>query len=307
MSGQAAKNETAPLVNALTVDVEDYFHAEALAPCVKRDDWDSMPSRVVANTLRALELCARHSVRGTFFILGWVAERHPRLVREIQKAGHEIACHSYWHRLIYKLSPQEFREDTCRAKQVIEDAAGAPLQGYRAPTFSIVERSYWALEILYELGFRYDSSIFPVHHDFYGVPAYSRRPLRHPLANGSAMVEFPLSTFRLGAANFPVGGGGYLRIFPLRYTFFGVNRLHRRDGQPLILYFHPWEIDPEQPRLPLPAKSRFRHYTNLGRMEARIAALLQRYKFAPVCQLSEYQILTSGETGNADRPATPGG
>jgi polysaccharide deacetylase family protein (PEP-CTERM system associated) len=306
MTDVSGKTEATPIVNALTVDVEDYFHAEALAPCVKRDDWESMPSRIVANTMRALELCARHNVRGTFFILGWIAERHPQLVREIQKAGHEIACHSYWHRLVYRLTPEEFREDTRRARQVIEDAAGAPVLGYRAPTFSIVEKSFWALDALAELGFRYDSSIFPVHHDFYGVPGYSRGPCRHRVSNGATLAEFPMSTFRLGSMNFPVGGGGYLRIFPLRYTFFGVDRIHRRDGQPLILYFHPWEIDPAQPRLPLPVKSKFRHYTNLSRMESRIGALLQRYRFAPLCELWEYQKLMSGENGNGNRSTATG-
>lgn len=279
-----------PTLNALSVDVEDYFHAEALAPRVKREDWDSLPSRVVANTQRTLELCARHNVHGTFFLLGWVAERYPRLVLEIQKAGHEIGCHSYWHRLIYKLTPDEFRDDTRRAKRAIEDAAGVPVFGYRAPTFSIVRRSYWALEILAELGFRYDSSIFPIHHDFYGVPLYSRVPCQHPLAGGGHLVEVPMSAFRLLGANFPVGGGGYLRILPLRYTLFGVDRVNRHE-QPLVLYFHPWEIDPGQPRVALPLKSRLRHYTNLGKMESRISALLARYSFAPVCELPEYKEL----------------
>jgi polysaccharide deacetylase family protein (PEP-CTERM system associated) len=281
-----------PMLNALSVDVEDYFHAEALASRVKRDDWDSLPSRVVANTQRTLDLCARHNVRGTFFVLGWVAERYPQLVREIQKVGHEVACHSYWHRLIYKLTPDEFRRDTQRAKRAIEDAAGVGVFGYRAPTFSIVERSYWALEILGELGFRYDSSIFPIHHDFYGVPSYSPLPRRHPLGSVAHLVEVPMSTFRVFGVNFPIGGGGYLRIFPLRYTFFGVDRVNRH-GQPLVLYFHPWEIDPGQPRMALPLKSRLRHYTNLGKMESRIGALLGRYSFAPVCELPEYRELLS--------------
>jgi len=274
-------------LNALTVDVEDYFHAEAVASYVTRDQWETAESRVVASTHRVLELCARNRVRGTFFILGWVAERHPDLVREIQQAGHELGCHSYWHRLVYRLTPEEFREDTLRAKQAIESAAGVPVVGYRAPTFSVVERSYWALDILAELGFRYDSSIFPIHHDFYGVPGYSRRPCWQVL-RGGRILEFPLSTFRLFGSNLPVGGGGYLRILPMRYTFFGVNRVIQRDHMPLILYFHPWEIDPGQPRFPLASKSRFRHYTRLEKMEARIAAVLQRYTFAPLSELPEY-------------------
>jgi polysaccharide deacetylase family protein (PEP-CTERM system associated) len=289
-----------PHLNALTVDVEDYFHAEAVASLLTRDRWESTESRVVVSTHHVLELFARSGVRGTFFVLGWVAERYPDLVREIHRAGHELACHSYWHRLVYQLTPEEFREDTLRAKQAIENAAGTPVFGYRAPTFSVVERSFWALEILKELGFRYDSSIFPIRHDFYGVPGYSRRPCLHPLKSGH-LAEFPLTTFRMLGMNFPVGGGGYLRILPLRYTFFGVDRVLRRERMPLILYFHPWEIDPEQPRLPLPSKSRLRHYTKLETMEARITAMLQRYAFAPVCELPEYKTLLASENGHENR------
>jgi len=287
--------ETKPelLINGLSVDVEDYFHAEAMSACVARDKWDSMESRVVRNTRRVLELLAAHNSRGTFFVLGWVAERFPELVREIQSAGHELACHSYWHRLIYRLSPEEFREDTRHAKCAIEDAAGCQVAGYRAPTFSVVKQSFWALDILDDLGFQYDSSIFPTHHDMYGVPDYSRFPCVHRSEKGAKLVEFPLSTFNLFGANFPVGGGGYLRIFPQRYTRFGFGRLNGKDRQPVIVYFHPWEIDPDQPRLNASSKSRLRHYTNLATMERRIGDLLTHYRFAPLCELPQFEQLLS--------------
>ncbi len=281
------------ITNGLSVDVEDYFHAEALAGCVRREDWDSFESRVVPNTHRVLDLLDRHKAHATFFVLGWVAERYPALVRDIRAAGHELGCHSYWHRLIYRLSPEEFREDTRRALGAIEDAAGERVAGYRAPTFSVVQSSFWALEILAELGFRYDSSIFPTHHDLYGVPDYSRFPCLHRGQNGRWLAEFPLSTFTLLGANFPVGGGGYLRILPLRYTRFGFHRINRLERQPVIVYFHPWEIDPGQPRLNVKRRSRFRHYTNLDRMESRIGDLLHRYRFSPLGELPQYTRLIS--------------
>jgi len=281
------------VVNALSVDIEDYFHAEALAAAAPRESWDQLESRVDRNTKRVLELFSRAGVQGTFFVLGWVAERHPGLVREIRSAGHEVACHSYWHRLIYRLTPEEFREDTRKAKSVIEDAIGEPIHGYRAPSFSIVQRSFWALEILAELGFRYDSSVFPIHHDLYGVPGFSRVPCVHTCANGARILEFPLSTFRMGSLNFPVGGGGYLRIFPSFFTQYGFERLNRREQIPVMVYFHPWEVDPGQPRMNVKAKSRFRHYTNLGSMERRIAGLIGRYSFAPIVKLPQYETLIS--------------
>jgi len=279
------------ITNGLSVDVEDYFHAEAMAECVTRENWDSMESRVVRNTQRVLELLARHQARATFFVLGWVAERFPALIREIHAAGHELACHSYWHRLIYRLTADEFREDTRRAKQAIEDATGVRVLGYRAPTFSVVKRSFWALDVLAELGFKYDSSIFPTHHDMYGVPDYSRFPCRHKSQSGTRLVEFPLSTFTAFGMNMPVGGGGYLRILPQRYTRFGFRSLHQKERQPVIVYFHPWEIDHDQPRLNAKSRSRLRHYTNLKNMESRISDLLSRYRFAPLRELPQYEQL----------------
>jgi polysaccharide deacetylase family protein (PEP-CTERM system associated) len=261
-------------VDILSIDVEDYFHVEAFVDVVDRQRWDEYPSRVETNTLKVLDLCSESSVTGTFFVLGWVAERYPGLVREIAARGHEIACHSYWHRLVYSLSPVQFKEDTLRAKSAIEDAVSTPVLGYRAPSFSVVKKSWWALEVLAELGFRYDSSVFPVRHDMYGIPDAPRAPFRVDTPAG-AMIEFPMTTFQFaGGPNLPIGGGGYLRIFPELYTRFGIQRA-RRSGVPVIAYAHPWEIDPDQPRLPGRAKSRLRHYTNLSKMAGRLSRLIE--------------------------------
>ena len=202
-----------------------------------------MPAGWKANTRRLLELLGDLNLHGTFFVLGWVAERFPGLVREIAAGGHELACHSYWHRLIYKLDPAEFREDTRRAKNVIEQAAGQPVYGYRAPTYSVIDRSVWALEILAELGFTYDSSIYPIRHDRYGMPGAPRSPFRFQTPSGP-MTEFPITTFRLAGHNMPVGGGGYLRLLPRLYTRMGLKRV-QKEGVPIVIYIHPWEVDPE--------------------------------------------------------------
>lgn len=271
--------------NGLSVDVEDYFHAEAVSATVTRERWDALESRVVLNTHRVLELLARRSVRATFFVLGWVAERFPALVREIHSAGHELGCHSYWHRLVYTLTPEEFREDTARAKRVIEDAAGVGVLGYRAPTFSLTHRSRWAVPILAELGFRYDSSIFPVRHDYYGIPDHPRFPLSLFAEHGVPLYEFPLSTWRLLGMNLPFGGGGYLRVLPWNYTRRALLHVNRSEGQPVIAYFHPWELDPEQPRFALPLRSRLRHYTNLHLMAGRVSTLLDHFQFVPLREL----------------------
>ncbi len=260
-------------VGVVSVDVEDYFHAESFSDIVERSRWDSYASRVERNTRRLLEVLAKLNVRGTFFVLGWVAERFPGLVREIGAGGHELGCHSYWHRLIYKLDPAEFREDTRRAKDVIEQISGEPVRGYRAPTYSVVDGSLWALEILSELGFSYDSSIFPIQHDRYGIPDAPRAPFRFQTPSGS-MTEFPITTFRLAGRNLPVGGGGYLRLLPQIYTRLGLQRV-QREGLPSVIYIHPWEIDPDQPRLAGRLSSRLRHYTNLSRTLERFQSVLQ--------------------------------
>ena len=264
--------------NALTVDVEDYFHVSALAPSIERGSWSSRESRVVGNTHRLLDLFEQFGVRGTFFVLGWVAERHAQLVRDIAARGHEIACHGLSHRLVYEQSPQEFREETQRAKSLLEDITGGPVFGYRAASYSIVRESLWALDVLVELGFAYDSSIFPIRHDRYGMPNAQRVPHRLRTPSGQAIAEWPLSTARFLGLRVPVSGGGYFRILPYWLTRWGLNAIGR-ESQPFIFYLHPWEIDPQQPRIRASRLSRFRHYTNLAGCEARLRRLLREFQF----------------------------
>jgi polysaccharide deacetylase family protein (PEP-CTERM system associated) len=265
--------------NALTVDVEDYFHVSALAPSVHRDSWASRESRVLGNTRRLLELFEHVRVRATFFVLGWVAEREPQLVREIAAGGHELACHGFSHRLVYEQSPQEFREETLRSKRLLEDATGAPVHGYRAASYSIVKRSLWALDILAEAGFAYDSSIFPVRHDRYGIPDAERKPHRLTTPGGASIVEWPLAAARILGFRLPVAGGGYFRLLPYAVSRWGLASINRRERQPFIFYLHPWEIDPDQPRVPARWLSRFRHYTNLDKCEPRLRRLLGEFRF----------------------------
>lgn len=260
--------------NILSVDVEDYFHVEAFAKVVDREQWPAFACRVEASTERVLDLFDECGVKGTFFILGWVADRYPGLVQEIVRRGHEPACHSYWHRLIYNLTPAEFRADTLKAKECIEQAAGEAVFGYRAPSFSIVAKSSWAFNVLAELGFQYDSSVFPVSHDTYGMPEAPRQPFQVSTPSGP-LIEFPMTTFRMGnSPNLPVGGGGYLRILPSWYTRFGVRRA-AKDGVPVVVYIHPWELDPEQPRIQAGFKSRLRHYTNLNSTAKKLKKMIE--------------------------------
>jgi polysaccharide deacetylase family protein (PEP-CTERM system associated) len=267
------------LTNALTVDVEDYFHVAALAPSIPRDSWGSRESRVVGNTRRLLSLFEQFDVKGTFFVLGWVAERYPELIRDIATDGHEIACHGYSHRLVYEQSPEEFREETVRSKSLLEDITGARVLGYRAASYSVVRDSLWALDILVELGFTYDSSIFPVHHDRYGIPDAERAPHRLTTPKGKSLVEWPLATASVFGARLPVAGGGYFRLLPYWVSRWGLASINRRELRPFIFYLHPWEIDPEQPRVPASLLSRFRHYTNLGKCEERLRRLLKEFPF----------------------------
>lgn len=270
-----------PALDALSVDVEDYYHVEAFRDRIQSETWPLYPSRVVENTRRVLELLGRHEARATFFVLGWVAEHHPGIVREILKAGHEVGCHSYGHNCLWRLSPEEFRADTRRARAAIEDAGGRAVVGYRAPSFSLVERSLWALDILTEEGFLYDSSVFPIHHDVYGLPRAPRSPFRWTTSQGRQLYEIPPTTVRLGRWNLPAAGGGYLRILPEWYTRWAVRRA-RREQESLVVYFHPWELDTRQPRLQGRKKSVFRHYFGIGRMEDRVARILAAGTFAPL-------------------------
>jgi polysaccharide deacetylase family protein (PEP-CTERM system associated) len=265
--------------NALTVDVEDYFHVAALAPNIPRDSWTLRESRVVGNTLRLLAIFDHFDVRGTFFVLGWVAERYPQLVRDIAARGHEIACHGYSHRLVYEQSSEEFYDETRRAKKLLEDITGSGVLGYRAASYSIVRRSLWALDVLVELGFAYDSSIFPVRHDRYGIPNAERAPHRMSTPNGKSIVEWPLSTAKIFGIRVPVAGGGYFRLLPYSLSHWGLASINRREQRPFVFYLHPWEIDPAQPRVAASWLSRFRHYTNLGECETRLRRLLSAFPF----------------------------
>jgi polysaccharide deacetylase family protein (PEP-CTERM system associated) len=247
---------------------------------VSRGSWDEYESRVVANTHRLLDLFDATGTTSTFFVLGWVAERHPSLVRDIVGRGHEIASHGYHHQLAYMLTPQQFREDVRTAKATLEDMAGCQVLGYRAPSYSIIGSNLWALDVLIEEGYAYDASIFPIHHDRYGIPGASRHV--HVLARKSgSLVEFPPSTVRVGGMNLPVSGGGYFRLLPYRWTTWGIARINA-EGHPAMFYVHPWELDPGQPRMAVGRLTRMRHYGGLGSTEQRLAKLLRAFRFAPV-------------------------
>ena len=263
---------TAPVRNALSVDVEDYFQVQAFADIVPRTAWTDLPRRVEANTDRLLALFDRHGVQGTFFTLGWVAERHPGLIRRIVAAGHELASHGYGHQRVDGLSPAEFRADVARARAVLEEAGGVGVIGYRAPTFSVGPCTPWAFDILRETGHRYSSSIYPVRHDLYGVPDAPRFAYRHA---GSDLLEIPMTTLRIGQYNWPCSGGGYFRLLPYHLFRAALRRCNAAQRRPGVFYIHPWEVDPGQPRIATPSRlSRFRHYNNLHRTEARLDRLL---------------------------------
>jgi len=325
----------------MTVDVEDYFHVSGFEDVVRREDWDAFPSRVETNTRRLLAILADHSVKATFFVLGWVAERFPNVVKEIHAAGHEIGCHSYWHRLIYEQTPAQFRKDTLRAKAILEDISGAPVLGYRAPSYSIVRQSLWAFEVLVDLGFTYDSSIYPILRDRYGIPDAPRFPYRIALGNGHpelkaairlprghpaassgqgtkdslrltaschlpaasfekaqqlnnsidttdprhSIIEIPPSTVRLLGVNLPIAGGGYLRFFPEPITHWAIRWINHRERMPAVCSIHPWELDPDQPRLRGGRISTFRHYVNLNGTDARLRSLVRGHRFSSIKDL----------------------
>ncbi len=265
--------------NAFSVDVEDYFHVAAFDTIVDRSSWESRPSRVVANTSRLLDILASHGVTATFFVLGWVARRHPDLVRTIDAAGHEIACHGHSHRKIYTQDRATFEEETRTAKGLLEDAAGKAVEGYRAASFSITEKSLWALDVLIDNGFRYDSSIAPVWHDNYGIPGTALDPSTFTSPSGASIAEFPMSTLTFLGFPFPASGGGYFRLYPYWFTRRAIRALNR-DGRPVNFYMHPWEIDPHQPRFHHASwKSRFRHYNNLHKVQERLGRLLSESEY----------------------------
>ncbi len=265
-----------PVVNALTIDVEDYFHVSAFAPYVARSKWDEMPCRIEQNIDRILELLAGCGVHATFFTLGWIAERYPEMVRRIVSGGHELASHGYLHERASALEPGPFFADVALAKAVLEDVAGTEVQGYRAPSFSIGDANLWAYDCLAKAGYRYSSSIYPIRHDHYGSPDRAR--FAH-LAN-SHVLEIPIATARLFSTNLPAGGGGYFRLMPYVLSRWLIRRVNSCDEESAVFYFHPWEIDPEQPRVRnVDVKARFRHYVNLERTAARLRLLLQDFRW----------------------------
>lgn len=265
--------EAGRIRNALSVDVEDYFQVQAFADVVSREDWPQFESRVERNTERILDLFAESAVTATFFVLGWVAERHPGLVRRIVAEGHELASHGWEHRLVGDQSPREFLEDVRRTRELLEEVGATDVRGYRAATFSIGRNTQWAFDGLIEAGYGYSSSVYPVHHDLYGMPEAPRAPFRP--RPGAAFMEYPMSVLDLFGKALPCSGGGYFRLLPYAIYRRIVDRMNREQGQPCIFYIHPWEIDPGQPRMRgISAKARFRHYLNLERTEARLRRLL---------------------------------
>ena len=267
------------MLNALTIDVEDYFQTEAMTSAAPRTSWGGISLRVERNTWRLLELLDRQGAHATLFFLGWVAERCPQLVSAAVLAGHEVACHSYWHRPVHRMTRAEFREDTRRAKDVIESCSGHRVTGYRAPSFSILSGMDWATEILTEEGFVYSSSSHPIFHDLYNDPDASRVPYRTPCG----LWELPITTWRAFGRNLPVGGGAYLRILPFQYVLGGLNRV-AASGETLMMYLHPWEIDPDQPKMMVGWRSRLRQYTGLNRMECRLEQLIEKFPFGTISQ-----------------------
>jgi polysaccharide deacetylase family protein (PEP-CTERM system associated) len=274
------------IVNAMTIDVEDYFHVSAFEGVVQRDEWDSYEQRVAANTRRLLEMFERADVRATFFVLGWVAEREPALVRAIVAGGHELASHGYAHRLIYQQERSAFRDDVRKAKGLLEQLGGIGVRGYRAPSFSVTPQSRWALDVLVEEGYTYDASIFPIRHDRYGMPGAPRHPYVERGSSG-AIAEAPATTVALGPMTMPVAGGGYFRILPYAFTRWAIRRVNDQERMPAVVYLHPWEVDPAQPRINANRISRFRHYTNLDRTEPRLGRLVRDFRFAPLGRVLE--------------------
>lgn len=278
MSGTWTAVSAPGRLNAMTVDVEDYFQVSAFEAHIRREDWDRLPCRVERNTDRILDLFASRGVRATFFTLGWIATRYPRLVRRIVAEGHELASHGWSHVRATEQDRAAFAADVTRTKALLEDLAGISVHGYRAASYSIDERNLWALTVLAEVGYRYSSSIYPIRHDLYGMPAAPRFAFRP--SPGSAFLEIPVTTVKMAQTKLPCGGGGYFRLFPYALSRWALRRVNRRDGQACVFYFHPWEIDPEQPRQTgVGARTRFRHYLNLNRMEPRLGRLLDDFRW----------------------------
>jgi len=277
-----------PLLNALSVDVEDYFQVGAFEGVIDRADWDSLPVRVERNVEAVLALFDAAQVKATFFTLGWVADRFPALIRRIADQGHEIASHGWDHQRVFTMDADRFRADLDRARIAIEQAAGAPITGYRAPSFSIDQRTPWAHQVLAEQGYSYSSSVAPIAHDHYGwreAPRFAFRPVQ-----GADLIEIPVTTVELAGRRAAAGGGGFFRLLPYGFSSWAVRRVNQHEGRPAIFYFHPWEIDPGQPRVTgAPLRSRLRHYTNLGKMEPKLLKLLQAFRWGRTDQVVEHE------------------
>lgn len=272
-------------LNALTIDVEDYYHVSAFQSSVRHEDWDHYESRIEKNTHKILNILAAFQVKATFFVLGWVANRYPGIVKSMQAEGHEVASHGYNHEMLTEITPQQFREDIRRTKCVLEDIIGRAVLGYRAPSFTIMRSTQWALTVLVEEGYIYDSSIFPIAHDRYGMP--SAKPYCHCLStNAGPIWEVPPSTMQIAGVRIPVAGGGYFRLFPYGLLRWLLQRT-ADEGRPLVMYFHPWELDPQQPRMRGPLLSILRHYVNLGKTEGRFIRLLKDFRFGPIRDVIE--------------------
>ena len=269
---------TNKLKNAMTVDVEDYFQVSAFERYIKKTDWDKQECRVEKNTHRLLDLYGQYDVKATFFTLAWVAERYPALIKRIVSEGHELASHGYDHVRITNQTPDEFRKDVIKAKNILEDISGVEIKGYRAASYSIKESNLWALDILYETGHQYSSSIYPVKHDLYGIPD-SPRYKYYPRGD-DGILEIPITTLRMFGKNLPAGGGGFFRLYPYAFSRWSLNRINTVDNESGMFYFHPWEIDPEQPRTEgINAKTKFRHYLNLDKFYGRLEKLLQDFEW----------------------------
>ncbi|MES9987215.1 MAG: XrtA system polysaccharide deacetylase [Candidatus Thiodiazotropha endolucinida] len=282
------------LVNAMTVDVEDYYQVSAFAKNIDKSEWDKYPSRVNTNTNWLLEHFDEHNIKATFFVLGWVAERENQLIKRISDLGHEVACHGYRHDLIYNQTKQVFKEETIKSKSILEDLIGKPVNGYRAASYSITADSIWAIDILCEAGFTYDSSIFPIVHDRYGIPNAETVPHKYCTDSGNEIIEFPLSTVGIGNKRLPISGGGYFRLFPYWMTLQGLRMVNKKNI-PFIFYMHPWEIDVDQPRIKSSLLSEFRHYQNLNKFKPRLTRLINQFEFSTVEEvLYKYGLLSKG-------------
>lgn len=275
------------ITNVLSVDVEEYFHGMEFESAVPPNQRGTLPSRVEANIDRVLALLHEHNVQATFFTVGQIAEQHPGMLRRIAAEGHEVACHSYRHELVYRQSVDEFRADVHRAKTILEDLSGHAVIGYRAPNYSIHRAQQWAYDILLEEGFQYDSSVYPIRHDRYGQVEAPRFPYQIRSGESCHLIEFPIGTVRLFGVNMPIGGGGYFRLLPVAFTRYGIARVNEKEKYPVMFYFHPWELDPDQPRPSMPWHHRFRHYVGLTQEKDKLSSLLQRFRFSSACKLLE--------------------